>query len=452
MAISIPSLASNLQVQALVDWNDITKVRYLTRSSCKFLEDIVSLNIDIPNSSTSIDVLEYRESFLDDDRITADVVLVAAGATTVTVDLAPYNGNPVEYIRVNTLMFGNNKAFQGRVVQATPGQIVLEPHGGATVAQLSGSIVVGQQVNGRGIFVPYANSSGVTGIKRVPDWQVNYLTTMREGNDHNRVDFRKERVKAAGGYWEGAQIGFTLERFLKDIEYDMIYGIPTFDPSNESSTNGGVDWAIKNRGGVVFGFSTPPTKTMFQDWLDTVANQRSHSVKMRKLYIGRALYAHIADNFGVGYIHNYDLMAPTNGEVNLNPRYIKIGGHEVELVYAPGLFQDPTFDTAPTAMVGASGMKKEWQAYFIDQDPIPTVKSGDVPAIQRLHFGESPFYAAMGTGIGDFPVGMALTTGAVGNNLGTPMDMMDRSTIQFMYHGGVNMTTGKYSGWFGATI
>jgi hypothetical protein len=452
MALSIPSLASNLQVQALVDWNDISKVRYLTRSSCKFLEDIVALNIDIPNASQSIDVLEYRESFLDDDRIVADVTLVTSGATTVTVDLAPYNGNPVEYIRVNTLMFGNNKAFQGKVVQATPGQIVLEPHAGTTVAQLAGSIVVGQQVNGRGIFVQYANSSGVTGIKRVPDWQVNYLTTMREGNDHNRVDFRKERVKSDGGYWEGAQIGFTLERFLKDIEYDMIYGLPSFDQAGEFSTNGGVDWSIRNRGGVVFGFSTLPTRAMFQDWLDTVANQRSYSQKMRKLYIGRALYAHISDNFGAGYIHNYELMAPTTGEINQNPRYIKIGGHDVELVYAPGLFQDPTFDTAPTAILGASGMKKEWQAYFIDQEPVPTVGSGVVPSIQRLHYGEGPFFAAMGKGIGDFPVGMPLTADAIADNLGQPMDMMDRSTIQFMYHGGVNMTTGKYSGWFGATI
>jgi hypothetical protein len=452
MALSIPSLASNLQVQALVDWNDISKVKYLTRSSCKFLEDIVALNIDIPNASESIDVLEYRESFLDDDRIVADITLVTAGATTVTVDLAPYNGNPVQYIRVNTLMFGNNKAFQGRVVQATPGQIVLEPHAGATVAQLAGSLVVGQQVNGRGIFVPYANSSGVTGIKRVPDWQVNYLTTMREGNDRNRVDFRKERVKYVGSYWEDAQVHFTLERFLKDIEYDMIYGLPSFDPTNETSTNGGVDWAIRNRGGVVFGFSTLPTKAMFQDWLDTVANQRSYSKKMRKLYIGRALYAHIADNFGTGYIHNYELMAPSTGTIDQNPRYIKIGGHDVELVYAPGLFQDPTYDTAPTQMPGATGMKKEWQAYFLDQEPVMTVGSGEVPAIQRLHYGEGPFFAAIGKGIGDFPVGMPVTASVVAENFGQPMDMQDRTTIQFMYHGGVNMTTGKYSGWFGATI
>jgi hypothetical protein len=58
----------------------------------------------------------------------------------------------------------------------------------------------------------------------------------------------------------------------------------------------------------------------------------------------------------------------------------------------------------------------------------------------------------MGKGIGDFPVGMPLTADAIADNLGQPMDMMDRSTMQFMYHGGVNMTTGKYSGWFGATI
>lgn len=453
MAHSIPSLANNLQTQALVDWNDISKVKYLTRGSCKFLEDIVALNIDIPNASERIDTLDYKESFMSDDRIVADIATVTSGASTVTVDLGLYNGNPVDYIRKDTVMFGNNNAIQGIVVQAAPGQVVLEPYAGSTVAQLASSIVVGQQVNGMGLHVPYANSSGVRGIKRVPDWQTNYLTAMRDGLDWNRVDFRKERVKADGKYWEGAQIGFTLERLLKEIEYNMIYGLPFLNEATERSSNGGVDWAIRNRGGVVFGFSSLPTRAQFQDWLDTVANQRSYTQKVRKLYIGRALYAYISNNFGQGFIEQYNVMQPTNNVlIDQNPDIIKIGGHKVELVYAPGLFQDPTYNTAPTQIVGATGMKKEWQAYFIDQEPVPTVKSGMVPSIQRLHYGESPFYAAFGSGIGDFPVGMPVTGDAVAENFGQPMDMMDRSTVQFMYHGMVNMTTGKYSGWFGATI
>ena len=79
---------------------------------------------------------------------------------------------------------------------------------------------------------------------------------------------------------------------------------------------------------------------------------------------------------------------------------------------------------------------------------------GTVPAIEKLHFGESPFYIGRSTGIGDCPVGMPTADGQLSNPEGymVSTSAIDRSDINFMYHGGVNMITGQYSGIFEAAL
>jgi hypothetical protein len=201
MAATTLNVLDNLQISTLIDWNDVSRVRKISKG-CYFMQDIEQLNVGIPMSSKSLDVLEYRETFIGDDELVAEVQFTAIVGGNLVVDLVPIGGNPVDFYRVGNIMFGNSKLIQGIVVSQSSGQIVVAPVSGSTIAQLNSSFTVGGNVQTLGLNVDYRNSSGVEGVNYFPEVQVNYMSTMREGAAWNRVDMHKARISYAGKYWE----------------------------------------------------------------------------------------------------------------------------------------------------------------------------------------------------------------------------------------------------------
>ena len=453
MSVTTLNVLDNLQISTLIDWNDVSRVRKISKG-CYFMQDIEQLNVDIPMSSKSLDVLEYRETFIGDDELVAEIQSTFISGSNLVINLQPQGGNPVEFFRPKSIVFGNDKKIQGRVVSASAGQIVIETSAGSTLAQLNASFTAGFNVQAMGVSDKYRNSGPTTGINYFPEIQVNYLNLMREEAAWNRVDMHKARISFKGDYWESGNISMTLDRMLKDIERTWLWGLPEWNPAQDYSRNGGVDWAIRNRGGVVSTFNALPSQGQFQDFLDNVADRRPGYQRYKKMYMGRKLYAHIMDNFTDNYIRELDPMAPRTGEINENARLYKVGGHEVELVHSLALFQERDFDNYPTQGIGMTGMKKEWSCYYIDQDPVMIAGGGTVPAIEKIHFGDSPFYIGRSTGIGDCPVGMPTADGQLKNPdlYKVSTSAVDRTELNIMYHGGVNMITGNFSGIFEAGI
>lgn len=447
------SVLDNLDIALLTDWNNVSSVRKITKGR-KLMDDINQLNIDIPMTSKPIHNLIYRESYIGDDERVANIQNTSVIGGNLVADLNPINGNPVTFFREGDVLFGNSKQIQGIVVQSTAGQVVIKPSAGSTAATLFSSMPVGSDVQTIGLYKPFRNSSGVEGLNRVPEIQLNYLSLMRDGSQWNRVDMHKARVESAGKYWVYGQISQALQRMLTDIERSYMWGLPQAPDAQDMSRNGGIDWAIRNRGGNVVQFSALPTQGQFNDWLKQIFQKRPYYIRLKKLYMGNALYTHIQNNFTTGYIRQIDPKGVQTGEINENANKYMVGGFEVDLVTNLGLFLEGDYDKVLTTGVGMTGMKKEWSCYCIDQDPVAIEGGGEVPAIEKIHFSDSPFYIGRSTGIGDCPVGMP--SGEMGNlnvdNYMVSTSAVDRSEIHFMYHGGVNMITGEYSGIFEAAI
>jgi hypothetical protein len=449
------SVLDNLEITQLTDWNDVSRVRKISKG-CKFMEDVESLNIGFgAMASKSLDVREYRESYIGDDERVAEVQNIAPIGNTVVIDLQPLNGNPVTFYRVGDLIFGDREQIQGIVTAVAPGQVVIEPFAGSTVATLVGSINIGNNIQTIGNRLPDRNSSRVADLNRVAEIQLNFLSLMRDGSSWNRIDMHKARIKSAGKYWSSGQIADALDRMLKDIERSWFWGLPQ-NPinNNDVGSNGGVDWAIRNRGGEVVSFGALPTKGQFMEWLGNVYDKRPSYNKLKKLYIGRKLYQHIQDQFGdPNFVKQIDAMSPRTGAQDENFNRWLVGGFEVDLVTNLPMMQERDYRTVATGIPNATGMRKEWSCYLIDQDPIAIEGgNGTVPAIEKLHFGDSPFYIGRSTGIGDCPVGMPTAEGQLGNpeSYMVATSAVDRTELNFMYHGGVNMITGEFSGIFEA--
>lgn len=443
------SVLNNLEIAQLTDWNDVSRVRKIS-SSCKLWEDIESLNVGFGEiNSKRLDVRTYRESYIGDDERVAEVQNTAIIGNTVVIDLQPLNGNPVEFYRVGDTIFGDSKQIQGRVSAVSAGQVVVEPFAGSTTATIFGSVTIGNNIFTIGNRLEDRNSSRVTDLARAADIQYNYLSLIRDNHSWNRIDWHKARIKWSGDYWSNGQVSAALDRLLVDIERSALWGLPQNPETNgDVGSNGGIDWAIRNRGGEVMSFGVLPTKPQFLDWLGFVYNKRPGYNKLKKLYMGRKFYQYMTDNFGAGFAIELDAQAKRTGTHQENVNRWLVGGFEVDLVTNLPVFQQSNWDNTNTSVLGATGMRKEWSVYLIDQDPVEIDGGGTVPAIEKLHFGESPFYINRGTGIGDCPVGMPMAEGQLGNTsqYAISTSSMDRSEINFMYHGGVNMITGEFSG------
>lgn len=454
MSVSQNNLLDNLQVSMLIDWNNVSNVLFLNRG-CKFMQDINSLNVGLPMNSESMNVLQVRSTFIGDDELNAVVdAVIGSTATTVTLSLLPVGGNPVDFYRVGTVLFANDRNAQAKVVAAAAGQITLEPIQGVTLAQVIASFASGATTYDMGIHVDYRQSSGVPKLSYFPDIQTNYMSVLRDGDGWDRVDYHKSRIDKVGntGMWQDTNIKRTVGRMLKTIERNWLWSVPAYDPANSYSQMGGVDWAIRNRGGVVFQYGSLPTQADFQDWLDTIFERNLGALdQTRKLYMGNKLFNHINNNFADNFIEQIDPQAIRSGATDKNMYMYRVGGRAVELETNVSAFSDPEFNAAPTTLVSLQGRRLEWTAYFIDTNPVDIAQGGTVPAIRKVHFGDSPFYAAIGKGIGDNPMAMPSEAGAaiLPDRLSSDLlTMQDTTTIQFMYHGGVDMATGFYSGIF----
>jgi len=422
------------------------------------MQDINSLNIGLPMNSESVDVLQVRSTFIGDDELIATIdQIIGQTATTVTYSLLPVGGNPVDFYRENEVLFATIRQTQAQIVAQSAGQITLRALD-TTLAAVIASFSTGATTYSLGIHVPYRQSSGVAGLNHVPDVQVNYMSTLRDGNGWDRVDMQKSRVdpKIAGTkYWKSSDISRTLSSMLGHIEKNWMWSTPYYDPATNMSRMGGVDWAIRTRGGKIHQFGAPPTQSDFQDWIDALYYTNLGTLgSTRKLCMGNKLYQYINNNFSANFIVEIQNQAPKSGAIDQNNRLYKVGGREVVLDTSLAVFSDPLYNAAPTTIVGLDGTKMEWSCYYLDLNPVDTYQNGTVPAIRKIHFGKSPFYAAMGKGIGDSPMGMPSEIGIALNPESLSSDlltMQDTSTVQFMYHGGVDMATGYYSGIFEPT-
>jgi len=453
MAATTLNVLDNLSISTLIQWNDVNRVRKITKENL-FTDIVDQLNINVAQGSKSIDTLIYRETFIGDDELVAEVLSTAVVGGNLVLDLVPQGGNPVEFFREGNKVFGNTPQIHGVVVSSTAGQIVVQPYAGSTIAQITADMPVGANIQTLGLVKDYRRSSGVPAVNYFPDVQSNYLTLMRDGAEWDRVDLHRSRIDPVDGttYWQNVNMKRAVYRFVKDIDRNGFWSQPMAPIANRSE-NGGVDWCIRNRGGFVQSFAALPPQGLFQDWLDNVMDSKPGMVRSKKVLMGRKLYAHIMNNFTTGYIREIDPMAVRSGSINENMRMYEVGGHTVELVTNLSMFQERDWYNAPTAGTGMTGMKKEWSAYIIDTDPVMTEEGGEVPAIEKLHWGKSPYYITRTSGIDQCPVGVIDKDSNIDfEALKISFSQEDHTQVGLMYHGGWNMPTGRYSGIFEAAI
>lgn len=454
--ITTLDLVTNLDILSLTDWNDVSRVYDLSGRYGMVTDFINRMN---PQGSTSLDTTTYRKLSLGQDERVAQVASVTnVGVASVTVALQPQGAptpQPVQFYRVSDHVLTSVNGVQGKIIGIpSAGVIEIEPiglgsTGGTTVANLAAALTVNSFVSSMGGIYTDKWTSGVDPLNYVPEVFLNYLSVKRDGHRWAATDGIKTRPKYVGKNWSESGIALACQRMLKDIERSTINGIQARYNSaigGPQDCNGGIDWSIQNRGGSVVYLTAAPTRAQFEAWLIGIVDRRVGG-QLKTVMMGRSMFAHITNNFGNGYVMNYNVSDQNNNEkdINTNIRRMSFGGIEVNLMTNIPVLQDPEFDPTVSTL---GGLRRSWYCYCIDTEAVPVVGGGVRPSIEKIHFGDSPFYAVFQPGIREFAVnassGAALTQ-AAGATTQINGNAIDGNAFDMLYHGGIDMVA-RYSG------
>jgi hypothetical protein len=443
--VSNLNIEDNLYSRALNDRNDFSRVYDLSGGYSKLLTIINILNA---GNSKSIDTDKYEKSFMTNGYVISQIASSSTSGANVIVVLAdPTYDN----FRVNDLVMCESLEVQGIVVAKTPGLVTITPApGGTTTAQLAAEFVLNKFMKAYGDAQPLRNSVGRESLYQFPDVDFNYTQVIRESTSVSRRDKIKSRVMWEGGMWWEAQQPLAIEMMLKRKEFMSLWGRRGKGTINgqEVNTNGGIDWAIKERPvgrGVYYPLASLPSESTFEKFLSDVYDRKAQQGE-KFLMMGRGMLHHIQKNFTKDFIQYAGTLNTFGGSdvTGLNVMQYSVAGMKYNFMEMP-ILNDPDFFPEAAGVPGANFRKRQYDCYCLDLDPIPVKGGGTAPAIEKIHFGGSEYYEAFIAGMDSAPSGGVSDSAIQAAAATRVVTDVDNSTYHVMSDCGYDMI-GKFSG------
>lgn len=443
--VSNLNIEDNLYSRALNDRNDFSRVYDLSGGYSKLLTII---NIINAGQSKSIDVDKYEKSFMTNGYVIAQIQTASTVGANVVVNLV--NGT-YDNFRVNDLVMCESLEIQGIVVAKSAGQVVVTPApGGTTLAQLAAEFTSNKYLKAYGDAQPIRNSVGRESLYQFPDVDFNYTQVIRESTTVSRRDKIRSRVMWEGGMWWEAQQPLAIEMMLKRKEFMALWGRrgKSTISGKEVNTNGGIDWAIKERPigrGVYYPLASLPSESTFEKFLSDVYDRKAQQGE-KFLMMGRGMLYHIQKNFTKDFIQYTGTLNTFGGSdvQGLNVMQYSVAGMKYNFMEMP-ILNDPDFFPEAAGVPGATFRKRQYDCYCLDLDPIPVKGGGSAPAIEKIHFGNSEYYEAFIAGMDSAP-SAGVTDDAIRAASATRVVTdVDNSTYHVMSDTGFDMI-GKFSG------
>lgn len=361
------------------------------------------------NGAKQVNTEKYEKAKRDNLNIATPIASNSVSGTNLVVNFTDPTFN---LFRVGDTVFDTER-IAGRVISFQPGQITIQP---ANVSSFNSAINFTAGQICKMMFDSSVNrfSVGKTSIYNTPDLDYNYSSVTRDSVQLARADFLDTYVKTQGNYWWMAQETEMTERGMRAVEHKFIFSdrgqIP--DPSgNIVNYNGGLIWAIKNRGGTYISSPSPLTQSVFIDLLRQAKQKNATGGGNFICYYGLAAkfvidqmtqqfiqFAGINNTFGVGTRNGIDI------------EVYKVAGVSVSFVPMP-ILDDPILFSEPSTIPGVRGNRMSNSFFLLDVDPIPVVGGGYAPAIERFYFGEKEFY-------------YGYVPGMIGKDGGSPSSLM----------------------------
>lgn len=346
---------------------------------------------DIINKQKSTEVValdaKYEKPVLGKSGITAQIASTAQAGLNLTVN---FSDPTFQLFRVGNNIFDVSRN-QGRVVSTAPGTLVIEPTAKTATLTTGTQFVAGGLAKDGWDVSVNRGSTGKTSLFENPAYDYNYTSIMRDSQTLFRRDMVSSYPMFKGKYWYTAQDEMMVRRWARGYEYKSWFswrGQAAASGGGTKNENGGLEWAIKNRGGVVATLANNPTKLDFENFIMDVKNRQTSGNVELTLLMGSGALRNIQTNFTQNFIQ-YAGNTNTFGGVSVQGLDVKkynIAGVSCNFIECP-LFNDEQIFPEASTIGGVIGTKMSNTIVAIDQSAYPVIGGGMAPAIEKIHFG-----------------------------------------------------------------
>lgn len=412
------NMSDNLFAAVLNERNSF-KMVYNRSFGYNKLATIASI-LNINTGGTRIDTYNGKYEYAWDDR--NEVISMIRTATAVGNNiLLQFYDSAYDAFRLKDQVM-DSEQNKGRVIDKSPGQILIEPTGytfnTATMFTANQYCKVLKDLSG------IRDSRGKSNLFSLPQTDFNYVATTRDSVGLSRKDKISTLVMNGKEYWWSKAEDDMVARIANGDERTLLFGERTqYESSLEGLVNdsGGLDWSIKNRGGIYKPLTSVITRSQFHDILleHSVRSTSSDSVV---IVMGKAMLMHMQETFTSDFIKYVGRNNTFGGETvkGLNVMQYAIGGIVYNFLLLPCL-DDKKYFPETSLIPGVRGTRMSNRIYILDLAPL-RVQGGEgtLPAIERLYWGEEgPLYrvipgmvGANGNSTGGNTVGKYQMTGS----------------------------------------
>lgn len=403
LALSDNIIQKTLQHRNLGSW--------VYDTSGKF--NALSKIIDILNAGQSkrFDEVKFERTTMGNLNISTAIQSNTLVGTYLEVNMVD---GSYDLFRVGDVVMDSNK-IQGRVKSKVPGQVVLEPIGTPFVSAT-------HFINGHFCKVLFdaskdRYSGGKTSIYNVPDLQYNWSSVTRDTNQLARRDYISTEIKTHNNYWWASQELQMLRRVARNLEKKFIYSerAQITHSDGKVSYNGGLNWSIKNRGGIYYKSATELTMPLLNDLIRQTVSKDATRGRNLIMLLGSVQQFNIHENFTYEFIKSAGIDNTFGAKEGLNSTKYAIGGHF--LTFVPlNILNDPVFFPELSSITGKP--REGSSFYLLDVTPFPSMDGdmGTLPVFERFHFGERELH------YGYIP-------GVIGPDGGKPSDYMKSNSV-----------------------
>jgi hypothetical protein len=266
----------------------------------------------------------------------------------------------------------------------------------------------------------YSNT-GMTPIFEVPAETFNYTEIIRDSCRINRNDIQNSWATFKGKPWLFSQETRMMQRVAKKLEMQAMYGQMGFRTTEQTGSNGGLQWAIQDsvRGGISIPYTSAPTQAQFVDFMNQIANRyNQRNVEMTAL-VGRNFLSTI-QSFTQPYILNAGIRNTFGQDLvkGIDTYMWAQAGWRVNFVLLPCLDDDLDF-AQTTTIPGLTGTLASNFCYVIDTTPFMDVSgTSGMPGMQRIYHGENEVLYKVIPGVmdGGIEAGSPLFSGSLAAN------------------------------------
>lgn len=277
-------------------------------------------------------------------------------------------------------------------------------------------------------------STGTPSTYYMPSFTYNNCTKMRRTVTINLEDDEATWVTAQDGkkYWYFAQEELNLEELMREDELNSLKGQFGLWSPDQSPSNGGVVWAIKDplRGGVWAPYFSPPSLSDFTSWLDEIANRNNRNMTYLTVACGRGAIETF-QNWTSNYVQYAGVFNTFGGEAveGINVMRWAYGQIVVQLIALPSLNSEDSFRN-PSAIMPGSVEYNTMIELELDQMKSVASSTNQTP-LQRIYQGRKEMIVKMMPGVVDEDL-MEKATGMLA------VTDADNFTIQYLTRTGIN--------------